>query len=923
HWKQVRCIVFVKRVISAMVIESLLRSLDCFLGHKTEYIVGSQTKFQAQTRRQQAEIVQAFREGKVDIIVATQVLEEGFDIKECNLVIRFDFPDTVCSFIQSRGRARMQGSHYVLLIKRGDDNQEEQIVNFVGSEQIMRDVALSKTETLRPPDLHVNLMPSTGIYCVASTGAIVSLNSSVALIHYYCSQLPGDRYYMPRPIFHINKEIGECIMELPRNCPILTVKVQGKLSLLKQLACLEACKQLHADGALTHDLLPAREEEEEDERGVEKEMEDYKKLYPLYVPNELVGDWDPNEAKFLFHCYYLSFKGNFAYSYPFCGMLLLLRHKLDASMEMMRINLETSNGTVTVQSENAGSLQLTSYEVDIARKFQVNVLGLLMDHKLHKPSGGMNKTAKPNMMYLLLPVAKTSSQELASSIDWTCIRKASFFERESHATSCIHDTKLPNIVQTACGILPLETLQNSIVETPHNRAVYHVKDVLKDLNANSHMASEEMKTGKKKTYIEHFKDRHGIKIEYPGKPLVCARHLFRFHNFLLRQPQAEKETNCMVQLPPELCKPIFCGISASVLYTYSFVPSVMHRIESILRAAQLQKIFSSRRPHDFNISTLKVLEALTRKKCQECMSLESLETLGDAFLKYVSSRHLFTRYPQKHEGQLTSKRKQIISNYALYKIGCNLQLTGYIHNEQFDPQQWIIPGQHIPSSSGFSKEKSYSMENLYIKCYRFMKIKNIADVVEALIGACLHCGGEIAALKFIKWIGINIDYTLEKSIANRPDTRLLASVNIPHMEKILGYHFDNPTLLVEALTHASYQVPFVSGCYQVLGDLIESIAGAIFVDCGFNTKTVWTAMKRLLDPIVTPESICYQPIRELHELCQKKKYLRNVSTTRKEGKFSVTVQVDVGDDIYTETCDGSKQKMAEKIAAFKVLKSLK
>ncbi|KAH9328952.1 hypothetical protein KI387_001060, partial [Taxus chinensis] len=109
----------------------------------------------------------------------------------------------------------------------------------------------------------------------------------------------------------------------------------------------------------------------------------------------------------------------------------------------------------------------------------------------------------------------------------------------------------------------------------------------------------------------------------------------------------------------------------------------------------------------------------------------------------------------------------------------------------------------------------------------------------------------------------------------------------------------------------------------VLGDLIESIAGAILVDSGFRTNLVWDAMKPLLEPIVTPESICYHPIRELQELCQKKSYTWNFSTIPKEGIISVEVQVNVGDHIYTETCDGSNKRTAKKLAAEKVLKSLK
>lgn len=55
---------------------------------------------------------------QVNVIVATQILEEGLDVHGCNLVIRFDPAASSCSFIQSRGRARMKGSDYLILIRR-------------------------------------------------------------------------------------------------------------------------------------------------------------------------------------------------------------------------------------------------------------------------------------------------------------------------------------------------------------------------------------------------------------------------------------------------------------------------------------------------------------------------------------------------------------------------------------------------------------------------------------------------------------------------------------------------------------------------------------------------------------------------------------------------------------------------------------
>lgn len=55
---------------------------------------------------------------QLNLLIATKVGEEGLDIQTCCLVIRFDLPETVASFIQSRGRARMAQSEYAFLVDR-------------------------------------------------------------------------------------------------------------------------------------------------------------------------------------------------------------------------------------------------------------------------------------------------------------------------------------------------------------------------------------------------------------------------------------------------------------------------------------------------------------------------------------------------------------------------------------------------------------------------------------------------------------------------------------------------------------------------------------------------------------------------------------------------------------------------------------
>lgn len=55
-----------------------------------------------------------FRAGRKNLIFATSVLEEGIDISSCHLVICFEQPKNLKSFVQRRGRARKQKSKYMI-----------------------------------------------------------------------------------------------------------------------------------------------------------------------------------------------------------------------------------------------------------------------------------------------------------------------------------------------------------------------------------------------------------------------------------------------------------------------------------------------------------------------------------------------------------------------------------------------------------------------------------------------------------------------------------------------------------------------------------------------------------------------------------------------------------------------------------------
>lgn len=244
---------------------------------------------------------------------------------------------------------------------------------------------------------------------------------------------------------------------------------------------------------------------------------------------------------------------------------------------------------------------------------------------------------------------------------------------------------------------------------------------------------------------------------------------------------------------------------------------------------------------------LQILEALTAASCQETFCYERAELLGDAYLKWVVSRFLFLKYPQKHEGQLTRMRQQMVSNMVLYQCALAKGLQSYIQADRFAPSRWAAPGvlpvfdedSKETESSLFDHERPSSeaaqgsdghgdgyddeMEDGELESdsssYRVLSSKTLADVVEALIGVYYVEGGKHAANHLMKWIGIQVEFDPEDTVyttgtCNVPES-ILRSVNFDALEGALNIRFNNRGLLVEAITHASRPSPGVS-CYQRL-----------------------------------------------------------------------------------------------------------
>ncbi|CAL0309193.1 unnamed protein product [Lupinus luteus] len=993
-----RCIVFVERIITAVVLETLLNALlPKYNSWKTKFIAGHNSWLKNQTRKTQNEIVEEFRDGLVNIIVATSILEEGLDVQSCNLVIRFDPCPTVCSFIQSRGRARMQNSDYLLMVKSGDSVTHSRLENYLACGDIMRKESLRQSSI---PCGFFEQLPEE-VYRVESTGAIVNLSSSITLIYLYCSWLPSDGYFKPSPRW--DKETGT--LYLPKSCPLQQpIQVQGDKKFSKNIACLEACKQLHKIGALTDNLVPDIVVEEAEVDAFENEP--YTEEQPSYVPYQLVNSLSKNEKK-IYHCYLIELKQNFSYDISVRDIVFATRNELDPVIGSTQFEMCFDRGTLSVNLRCFGTVHLSPNEVLLCKKFQVTILKILVDRNMDKLVASLESLNKLylddylEIDYLLLPA--TAIQHRPAIIDWLSITSTD----PSKITCEKHTPK----VWTKNGLVCPCMLQDSLVYTPHNGHIYMTTNIM-ELDGNSTL---ELKDGGVTTYKKYYEEKHGTQLRFEHQKLLNARHIFLVKNYShgRRQEKDREARKNFVELPPELCCIIMSPISISTIYSFSFVPSIMHRLESLFGAYNLKKTYLDHCMQN-EIQTVKVLEAITTKRCNEPFHYESLETLGDSFLKYAASKELFKSYQNLHEGLLTMKRTKIISNAALSKFGCNCGLPGFIRNAPFDPHTWLIPGDKSESFK-LKEELDSKRGKIYVSGNRKLRRKIIADVVEALIGAFLTSGGEKAALLFMDWVGIKVNFDIipyERLLSIQP----AKLVNINFLESLLKYSFRDGSLLVEALTHGSYMLPEIPSCYQrleflgdsildylitmhlyekypglspgqltdmrsasvnndcyawsaikaglhkhvlhasqelhkhifstlntfeklassttfgwesetslpkVLGDIIESLAGAILVDSGYNKEVVWQSIRPLLEPLITPETLKLHPVRELSELCQREGYTQSITFSRKDGVICARVEVDANGVMHQYEYSGCVNKpTAKKLACKEILKSL-
>ncbi|XP_008449147.2 ribonuclease 3-like protein 2 isoform X1 [Cucumis melo] len=107
---------------------------------------------------------------------------------------------------------------------------------------------------------------------------------------------------------------------------------------------------------------------------------------------------------------------------------------------------------------------------------------------------------------------------------------------------------------------------------------------------------------------------------------------------------------------------------------------------------------------------------------------------------------------------------------------------------------------------------------------------------------------------------------------------------------------DNVREFADAVALEDNSIPYggLKKAPKVLADIVESVAGAIYVDVEFDLQKLWAIIKDLLKPIYTPEDLEAepQPVTLLFEVCQKNGKQVDIKNREKGSRNVASVYVD-------------------------------
>ncbi|CAK7275213.1 Dicer-like protein 2 [Sporothrix epigloea] len=791
-----------------------------------------------------------FRNRKLNLLVATSVIEEGIDIPDCNFVICVDDVTNLKSFIQRRGRARDKNSELHLLMSGPPDKEPE---NHEGSalqtanakkqihewelleaemkkwyenehrenELLQREEAVSALEDGRIQPL-----------LVKATGARLSARDAKQHLSHFCATVSSAAFVDSRPIFtvhEISSTTGErfrASVQLPMSLPQQIRRAESAFAWRSSTdaiadAAFEAYKALYDAGLLTDNLLAPRAFQDPMSRLVESRT-GLADTHELYRPWPAIARaWEAilngaagPEASVFRHAIRISDDDG---------------HELFDAQLVLPCPLPDMKAFQlfwTAHVERPWTVQISPAHRQAYGRGQ----GQYHDDQDH--AGVLLKAAfghrwpladTHRLVRVVLPGEHISMQHIASRPFDPRIFSRMTRPLSADSACLVRDTdNVPYYYESYLNYKPplssVRKIYEGFLDASEDTAHVVVRSWPKITGmlytAAKPAAGEASKdVGEEDGPDETFDSRVVSAKPYP-RVLAAAQ--------------------CRVD-----------DLPAAYVQFGAILPSLTSVLEVSLVAVEL---LSSTRLSELPIRDVSlVATAISATAARLPTNYEHLEFKGDSILKVLATVNCAAQNPNVPEGHLSLYKDRLVANSRLSRAALELGLDRFIVTKQWSLKQWKRYCDSLAEnmSSNAKTEAKGNLKDAQATAGAAvappetkkapppeMSTKTLADVVEALIGACYVDGGMTQALQCIslflpdaKWLSLNT--CREMLFEAAPDKP--ACEPPPGLEELIGHTFAKKSLLIEAITHASLPSNLEGACMERIEFIGDAILDHVIV----------------------------------------------------------------------------------------------
>ncbi|RDW82110.1 p-loop containing nucleoside triphosphate hydrolase-27 [Coleophoma cylindrospora] len=718
--------------------------------------------------------LERFKSGTLNLMIATSVLEEGIDVPSCNVVICFQKPANLKSFIQRRGRARQKDSKLILFDEiastPGNDWSEAESSMRRMYEDDMRSLKL--LIALEEQDEH-----DGRYFKVGNTGALLDLDNALSHLHHFCATLPKKQYIDPRPDFTCI-EAGarlvkaKVVLPLSVNEAVRTTESSRSWASEKNSmkdAAFEAYLGLYKAGLINDNLLPLA--------GYDADITNLETIPVESRPSKLlvreqINPWIRVAKKW---------------------------ESLDAfgAGDMIR-QATISFGKIKMQVYLPADIpSVPPYKVywDENTELDVSLHTNCNTHRISDPARASRETLS------LLRTAYGTRYPI---------------EQKRHVV--LFSTDNEKLLEERIEFQSISEFVYDCQLTKRKGSVGLVRDLTQNNQPyiyRSWLAFKPPVDAVQHPYLGYSEAPKNV-------PHLSLSKLSKRSDFLHKIPKGNAKSS---EKPLSYVLPTTrCSIDTLPFEYVQFaliIPCIIHRLGIYLLADRLSKTILQ------NVGIIDltlIVTAISASSAREETNYQRLEFLGDSILKTCTSIQLMAEYPLWHQGYLSAKKDRLVANSRLARAAIEVGLDEYILTKAFTGQKWrpLYVEDLLASETQGGRELS---------------TKILGDVVESLIGAAMVDGGITKALSCLQVFLPELTWhPLEARRASLFDSA--ADIPLPAilepLEEMIGYRFQRKSLLIEALTHASYNVG--SGSLERLEFLGDAILDNIVVEAMFRNK---------------------------------------------------------------------------------------